>query len=401
MLKWLQRKTYGDPQIWLIVFILSGIGMLAVYSSTSSMAYKKASGNMEFYLVKHLIFLMFGIAMMFLTQLINYKYYSRLSQLLLYLAVVLLPYTLFFGVEINNAPRWLMIPGLGLTFQTSDLAKLAIIMYMARSLSKRQEDIDNFKKSFVPLFIWVALICLLILPANLSTAAVLFFTCMLVMFIGRVPLKYLSLVFVGILIAGAVAIFIVSNISDENLKNYGRLATWKGRIERYIPKNEKNNIDANDGDYQMIQAKIAVAKGGIIGVGPGRSTQKNFLPNPFSDFIYAIIIEEYGFVMAIVMVLLYLWLLMRCIRIVSKAPKAFGALLAIGLAFALVMQAFINMAVAVSLFPVTGLALPLVSMGGTSVLFNSIAFGIILSVSRTIEEQESDKLEEAVVSEIA
>ncbi|MBI3234624.1 MAG: FtsW/RodA/SpoVE family cell cycle protein, partial [Bacteroidetes bacterium] len=255
-------------------------------------------------------------------------------------------------------------------------AKMALIMFVARQLSKSQEDIKDFKKAFIPILVWVVLICSLIAPANLSTAAVLFATSLLLMYIGRISLKYIFLL-IG---AGALALSILIMIAMYT-PTKGRLETWKNRIETFMDKSDEG------GSYQNQQAKIAIATGGLIGKGPGNSTQRNFLPHPYSDFIYAIIIEEYGLIIGgFGIIMLYLIFLFRCIRIVIKSPRAFGALLAVGLAFSLVIQAFINMGVAVNVFPVTGLPLPLVSMGGTSILFNSIAFGIILSVSRSAEE---------------
>jgi cell division protein FtsW len=294
------------------------------------------------------------------------------------ISVPLLIYTLIWGVDINDAKRWIQLPIINQTFQTSDLAKMALIMFVARQLSKFQDDIKDFKKAFLPILIWVVLICSLIAPANLSTAAVLFATSLLLMFIGRISLKYIFLL-IGV---GALALSILIMIALYT-PTKGRLETWKNRIETFTEKGDEG------GSYQNQQAKIAIATGGVLGKGPGNSTQRNFLPHPYSDFIFAIIIEEYGLIGGMGIIFLYLIFLFRCIRIVIKSPRAFGALLATGLAFSLVIQAFINMGVAVNLFPVTGLPLPLVSMGGTSILFNSVAFGIILSVSRSAEESEN------------
>jgi cell division protein FtsW len=276
-----------------------------------------------------------------------------------------------------------------MSFQTSDLAKLALIMYIARFLSKKQDNIKSFKESFLPILIYIVVICGLIAPSNLSTAAVLFATCMLLLFIGRIPFTYLlSLAATGIIVL-AISIGIILNTPGQ-----GRVATWKSRIETYVSF-VKGDEQAES--YQNQQAKIAISKGGITGMGPGNSTQRNFLPSPYADFIYAIIIEEYGLVGGGVLILLYLILLFRTIRIVMLTPKAFGALLAVGLSFSLVIQAFINMAVAVHMVPNTGLPLPLVSMGGTSLFFTSMAFGIIISVSRatTKEKPQTDESIEA------
>ncbi|MDL5048472.1 putative peptidoglycan glycosyltransferase FtsW [Oscillatoria amoena NRMC-F 0135] len=383
--------------MWAVVILLSIFGLLAVYSSTGTLAYKKQGGNTEFYLFKHLSFLTFGLILMYLSHLVNFKYYSRISQILLILSFVLLPYTLFFGTDINDARRWITLPVIGFTFQTSDLAKLALIMYVARFLSKRQDEIKDFKKSFLPVTITIALICALIMPANLSTALVLFATCLLLMFIGRIAFKHILLVVGSGALAATVLVVMALTLPDDALSKIARLKTWKHRIEHFAAR-DNGPVDEREAlqtDYQVVQAKIAIASGGLIGKGPGNSTQRNFLPHPYSDFVFAIILEEYGLIGASFLILLYLVLLFRCIRIVIRSPRAFGALLAVGLSFSLVIQAFINMGVAVNIFPVTGLPLPLVSMGGTSLIFTSMAFGIILSVSRDVEEKESlEKQEE-------
>ena len=381
--KWTANNLKGDIYIWLVVCMLSLFGILAVYSSTGTLAYAKQSGNTEFYLIKQGGMLLLGLFIMWLSHLVDYRYYSRLSQILLFIAIPLLFYTLVFGSNVNDARRWITLPLIGLSFQTSDLAKLAIIMFIARFLSKRQDEIDNNKKTLWPIVASIIIVCGLIAPANLSTALVLFMTCMVLLFIGRIPIKsLLALSGIAILFFGIMLLVII------NLPGQGRVQTWKARIESFT-----DNKDVT-GSYQNQQAKIAIAKGGIFGVGPGKSSQRNFLPSPYADFIFAIILEEYGMIGGLFLIFLFLFFLFRCIRIVIKSPKAFGALLVVGLAFSLVIQAFINMGVAVNIFPVTGLPLPLVSMGGTSTLFTSLAFGIILSVSRYIEEDEEDAVEE-------
>ncbi|MBN8702415.1 MAG: FtsW/RodA/SpoVE family cell cycle protein [Bacteroidetes bacterium] len=366
----------GDKVIWTIVLLLSIISVLVVYSSIVTLAYKYKSGDTSYYLIKHSLIIGMGIFLMYLTHTIKYTYYSRLSQLALFVAAPLLLFTLLKGANLNEASRWLEVPGTGLTFQTSDFAKLALIAYVARMLALKQNEIKDFKKTFLPIVIPIVAICGLILPANFSTSAVLFTTCMVLLFIGRVSFKHL-----GILLLSAVmafSIFILIIFAFPNINN--RVATWKARIENF----SKND---SEGNYQVEQAKIAIATGGVVGKGPGKSTQRNFLPHPYSDFIFAIIIEEYGLGLALVIVLLYLILLYRAINIAGKCQKTFGSLLAIGCCFLLVFQAMINMAVAVNLFPVTGQPLPLVSMGGTSIWFTSIAFGIILSISRDLDPE--------------
>jgi cell division protein FtsW len=371
----LLTKTKGDRVIWLTVVFLTIISSLAVYSSTGSLAFKYQEGNTEYYLLKHLSIFLVGIIIMYLAHLVNYKYYSRVAQLLLIISIPLLAFTLFFGVDINNAKRWLTIPVINLSFQTSDLAKLALIMYMARVLSKKQETIKDFKTGFLPAVIPPLIICALIAPSNLSTASILFFTCVVLMFIGRVKMKYIFSM-MGAGIAALTLIIIVALFTPF----HARVLTWQSRIENFM--------NDDKGSYQVQQAKIAIANGGILGSGPGNSKQRNFLPSPYSDFIFAIIIEEYGLWGAFLVIALYLLFLQRCIKIFIKSPGAFGAFLAIGLSFALVFQALINMAVAVNLLPVTGVTLPLISMGGTSIWFTSISIGIILSVSRYVEQED-------------
>jgi cell division protein FtsW len=387
MISWLFNKVKGDPVIWIVVILLSLFGLLAVYSSTFTLAFRYKGGNTQFYLFKQLLFICLGFGLMWLCHLLDYRYYSRISQVLLYISFPLLIYTLFFGVEINDAKRWIQIPGTGLTFQTSDLAKLSLIMYVARFLSKNQENIQDFRKAFVPILLSISFVCVLIAPANLSTALVLFSTCLVLMFLGRIPVRYILMVVASGVLVFSLAASLVFSLPSEKLENIARLKTWKARIENFVSDEEK----PGGADYQNVQAKIAIARGGIFGQGPGNSVQRNFLPEAQSDFIYAIILEEYGLLGGIAVIILYLVLLFRSIRIVIKSPRAFGALLAVGLSFSLVIQAFINMGVAVHIFPVTGLALPLISMGGTSTIFTSLAIGIILSVSRNIERNEEEK----------
>jgi cell division protein FtsW len=379
---WLDKYFRGDRTIWLVVFILTIFSLLAVYSSTGSLAYRYQSGNTEFYLFRQARFLIIGLVIMYLAHLVRYTYYSRISQVAIIVAVPLLLITLFLGTNLNQASRWLSLPGLNATFQTSDLAKLALIMFVARMLSKKQENIKNFKSAFVPIVVPVIIVCGLILPANLSTALLLFFTCIVLMFIGRINMKYI--LYMGLISVFLLGIYVTVKL---NSKDQGRVGTWKARLEHFK--------GGEDGDnYQAEQAKIAIATGGVVGKFPGNSTQRNFLPHPYSDFIFAIIVEEYGLIGAALIVFLYLMLFFRVIRFIKHSPRAFATLLAVGCCFSLVFQALINMAVAVNLFPVTGQPLPLVSMGGTSTLFTSLALGIILSVSREVEREIKEGGEE-------
>jgi cell division protein FtsW len=372
-------KLQGDKVIWLVVAFLSMFSILAVYSSTGTLAYRFQSGNTEYYVIKHFIILIMGLFLMFFAHKIKYTYYSRLSQLAVIIAVPLLFLTLVMGTSINDANRWITLPVVNLSFQSSDFAKLALIMYIARMLTKKQDQIKDFKTAFLPILIPILIVCGLILPANLSTAVVLFATSIVLMFIGRLSMKYImAVIFTGIVFFG---IFIAILL---NSPNSGRLYTWKNRIENFT---NKENADT----YQSDQAKIAIATGGITGKMPGNSVQRNFLPQAYSDFIYAVIIEEYGLIGGLIVILLYLILLFRGIRIAHRSPGTFGAFLAAGLTFSLVFQAMINMAVTVDLVPVTGQPLPLLSMGGTSLWFTSLSIGIILSVSRKVEEVQNQE----------
>ncbi|MFA4851963.1 MAG: putative peptidoglycan glycosyltransferase FtsW [Bacteroidales bacterium] len=381
MLKFLSNIK-GDKVIWLVVIILTVFSLLAVYSSTGTLAYRYQHGNTEYYMIKHFIILMLGLGLMYVAHLVKYTYYSRISQLAMFIAVPLLLFTLFTGTNVNEASRWLTLPVINLTFQSSDLAKLALIIYVARLLSKKQEQIKDFKSAFVPIMVPILVVCALILPANFSTAAALFATCMVMLFIGRINMKYIFAL-LGIAVV-CLSLFIVILL---NSSSQGRLSTWKNRIENFSSGNKDEN-------YQVEQAKIAIATGGVMGKFPGNSTQRNFLPHPYSDFIYAIIVEEYGLIGAIIVILMYLILLFRGVRIVSRAPGTFGAFLTFGCVFSLVFQAFINMGVAVNILPVTGQPLPMVSMGGTSIWFTGLAIGIMLSVSKEPENEEKQKTED-------
>lgn len=367
----------GDRAIWMVILFLAITSLLAVYSAIVTLAYKHHDGNTIYYLMRHSMFLLIGMGIIYFVHKIKYTYFSKISVIAIWTAVPLLLLTLIMGANINDASRWLVIPVINQTFQTSDLAKLALIMYVARTLSLKQDEIKDFKSAFVPVVVPIFLVCGLILPANFSTAAVLFTSCLVLMFIGRISLKYIF----ALIGTGIVAMGLVLLIGMAFPKVFPRLDTWLNRVENFSTQESSEN-------YQVEQSKIAVATGGLTGKGPGNSTQRNFLPHPYSDFIFAIIIEEYGLLLgAIPVMMLYLILLYRCVRIVIKSPKTFGSLLVIGISFSLVFQALINMAVAVNLLPVTGQPLPMVSMGGTSIWFTCMAIGVILSVSRGIESE--------------
>ncbi len=379
----------GDAIIWAVIIALSIFSLLAVYSSTGSLAYKYQGGDTSYYVIKHAILLLFGLVIIFITHKIHFKYFSRLSQVLLVIAAFLLVLTLFIGISINSATRWLVIPGIGLTFQTSDFAKLALIMYLARMLSLKQNIIKDFNRAFIPVMIPVLVVCMLILPYNLSTSIILFVSSFILMFIGRISFRYLFTF--GAIVAVITGMFVILAISN---KWEGRAGTWRNRIESFV------NRDSNE-HYQVDQSKIAIVSGGLIKVRPGKSVQRNFLPLPYSDFIYAIIIEEYGLAGGIIIMFLYLYLLFRAGVIIRKSTRTFPAFLAMGLTILIVVQAMVNMAVAVNILPVTGQPLPMISMGGTSMIFTCIAFGIILSVSSETDKQIAATNEEATHEEEA
>lgn len=392
----LLSKTKGDKVIWALVVLLTLVSLLAVYSATGSLAYKNYKGNTEIYLFKQVAFILAGIMVIYFAHLVNYTFYSRAAKIIFLLSLPLLFYTLFFGVKMNEGSRWIRLPIINMTMQTSDLAKLALFMYLARLLSKKQDVIKDLKKGFLPVIWPVALTCALIAPANLSTALLLGASCLMLLFIGRVNTKHIlmtigiALIPIAFLVAAAVIRhksdkeeMVVAKKSSSALT--ARVDTWIGRVESFIYGNKD---DVDNGAYQVNQAKIAIAKGGVFGLGPGNSTTRDFLPQAYNDFIYAIIIEEYGLLGGAFIMFIYLVFLYRCIRIFKRCPFAFGAFLALGLSFTLAIQAVANMAVTVNLFPVTGVTLPLVSMGGTSFIFTCLAIGIILSVARNVEQLE-------------
>jgi len=379
-MKQLLTKTKGDQVIWGVVLLLSFISMLAVYSSTGSLAYRMEK-NSSYYLVKQVMVLGLGLLITYWVHRVNYTKFARVAVILYLLSLPLLIYTLFFGTSLNEGSRWIKLPVINLTFQTSDLAKLALFMFLARVLSMKQAVIKDMRKGFIPVLLPMLFTCALIAPANLSTALMLGATCSILFYIGRVQVKHLMLLaLVGFI--GVCVLFTVSKITG-----FGRAKTWQQRIEDFGGKKKEG---APEDVYQVQQAKIAIANGGITGRGPGRSLQKNFLPHPYSDFIFSIIIEEYGLIGAAIVVTLYLLFLWRSILIFKRCPFAFGAFLAVGLSITLVFQAMLNMAVNVHLVPVTGLTLPMISMGGSSIWFTSIAIGIVLSVSRYVDEMEGE-----------
>ncbi len=369
----LYAELRGDKVIWMILAVLALFSLLLVYSSTGILAYKHKGGDTEHFLFKHLLILSGGLFLAYTCYSMHYMKFKQAAPYLILMAVPLLVYTVTMGADFNSAHRWIMIPYIGITFQTSDFAKLALIIYVAREITQKQEYIEDFQSAFLPIIVPVLIVCGLIAPADLSSAALLFFTCLLMMFIGRVAIKYIILLaFLGL----TVFVFLVA--ASQFFPEFIRVDTWISRMNEFA--NEEG------GGYQIKQAFIAIANGSIFGMGPGNSIQRNHLPHGYSDFIYSIINEEYGLVGALAVIGVYILLLFRAVRLLTISPKAFGGMLAMGLTIGLVLQALANMAVNVNLIPVTGLTMPMLSLGGTSLLFTCISFGMILSVSKYIEE---------------
>jgi cell division protein FtsW len=365
--EWADKNLQGDRVIWAVVFALSLISVLVVYSSIGTLAYKRTAST-ESYLLKHTFMVFLGLGAMWVAHKIDYRYYSKISRLALWVSVPLLIYTFTNGTTINEAARWITLPIINTSFQPSDFASLALIINLASMLSKKQQNIDDVKEALIPMLIWCGVICGLIALTNLSTAMLLFATCMLVMFIGRVPVKYLAmLVLVGLLAGSAALMFGTRRVTALN------------RITAFVSGAEL--------PFQAKHGRIAVATGGVFGKGPGNSDQRNILPHPYSDFVYAIVIEEYGMIGGVIVLVLYLVLLHRGMKAAYNSERAFGGLLSAGLSFDLVCQAMVNMGVVVGLGPITGQPLPLISMGGTAMVFTGLSVGIILSVSRGEQEE--------------
>lgn len=368
----------------MVALLLGMVSLLAVYSSIASLAFKREGGSTLHFLFKHGMMLATGGVIMYYAHRLKFGVYSKLSQLLFGVTVGLLVLTLVLGTNLNDASRWLRIPIIGQSFQTSDLAKVVLIVYLARVLGKRQEEPWTLRDVLLKLMLPIGAICGTILPANFSTAALLFFVSMVVLFIGGVPLKWIGTVV--LLAVGAFALLIAANEAG-NLGVLPRVETWQARLENH-------GSDDGDANYQVEHAKIAIASGGLLPNGPGSGNSRNFLPHPYSDMIYAFIIEEYGSLIGgLGLLLLYVILMGRAVRIASKCPKVFGSLVAVGLSLSLVLQAMINMAVAVNLVPVTGQPLPLVSMGGTSIWFTCLMIGIVLSVSRSVYDEVQEDVQ--------
>jgi cell division protein FtsW len=368
----LKTELKGDRVIWVLIALMTLVSLLGVYSSTGSLSHREQGGNTEYYLVKQGFIVIFGFFVMYVLHRLHYLRFHRIAPFLYFVAVPLLIFTLLYGVEKNSARRWLEIPFLGFTFQTSDFARLALILFLARTISSKQSNIKNFKSAFLPLILPVLLICFLIAPADLSTAILLFSTCIAMMFVGRVSVKYILMLVLLAIISFSLLI-LIGHFFPEMV----RVTTWISRIKEFTSDSL--------GGFQVQQSKIAIANGGLFGMGPGNSYQRNFLPSSYADFIYAVLVEEYGLIGGLFVIALYLGFFFRITRLVTKSTKAFGAMVVTGLGFSFVFQAFINIAVATHLVPVTGVTLPMISLGGTSIIMNCISLGIILSVSKFVE----------------
>ncbi len=372
---WLTKTFKGDRVIWGLVVLFMIYSLLAVYSSSVGVAFTKYGGNTTYFLRTQLLMLVFSLIIIVVVHLLPYRIYFQLAGVFLIVAAGLLLLTLAFGSRVNSASRWLVIPGIGFSLQTSDVAKVVLVLYLARSLALYQKELNNFMLVSRNFMLPVAVICGLIMKENLSTAAMIFMICLIIMFIGRVPFRFL-ITYIGIGVAMAIlAAFLLTMFSKDN-----RVQVWKNRIENFF----SGSADDDDA-YQANQAKIAISTGGLFGKAPGKSVQRNMLPQSNSDFIFAIIIEEYGLLFgAVPLILAYMILLFRGITISKKCDTAFPAYMVMGLIVMIVVQAMLNMMVAVGLFPVTGQTLPMVSWGRTSVLMMSFSIGAILSVSRVV-----------------
>ena len=385
-MKTILQHIKGDRTIWAIVAILGIFSFMPVYSASTNLVYVVGSGSTLGYLVKHMVLLIMGFAIIYGVHKIPYRYFSGGSVLMLPVVILLLIFTLAQGTTIGgaNASRWIRIPFVGIGFQTSTLAGLVLMVYVARYFAKNKEKVINFKESLWQFWLPVGLILILILPANFSTTAIIFTMLILVAFIGGYPLKFIGYI-LGMSLLGLAFFVLIAKAFPDAMPN--RVQTWQNRIENF---SKTEDVE----DYQVEKAKIAIATGGLVGVGPGKSIQKNFLPQSSSDFIFAIIVEEYGLIGGVGIVFVYFLLFFRVFIVVKKTTTVFGTLLVIGVGVPIIFQAAINMAVATNIFPVTGQTLPLISSGGTSIWMTCFALGMILSVSASKEETEEDILDD-------
>ncbi|MDX1462475.1 MAG: FtsW/RodA/SpoVE family cell cycle protein [Marinirhabdus sp.] len=385
-MKQIFKNIQGDKSIWAVAGLLALFSFLPVYSASSNLAYLYGDGNTFKFLLKHLAHLLLGFAILYGVHKIPYHYFKGLSIIALPVVVLLLIFTMAQGntIEGANASRWIRVPFVGVTFQTSTLAAVVLLTYVARYLTRIKDKTVTFKETLLPLWLPVFLVLALILPANFSTTAIIFAMVVALVFIGGYPLRYL-----GIILGAGLIVLTLFVLTAKAFPGVfpNRVDTWMSRIENFTDKED------TEGDYQIEKAKIAIASGGVSGLGPGKSIQKNFLPQSSSDFIYAIIVEEFGILGGLFLMFLYLLLLFRLVIVAHKATSMFGKLLVIGVGLPIVFQALINMAVAVELFPVTGQTLPLISSGGTSIWMTCLALGMVLSVAakREIQKKETEE----------
>jgi cell division protein FtsW len=380
-------KIKGDRIIWAIAALLAIFSFLPVYSAASNLAYVGSGSNTFSYFIKHFVHLFLGFSIIYGIHKIPYRYFRGLSMVMIPVVLILLIITMLQGATIGgaNASRWIRVPIVGFAFQPSTLAALVLMVYVARYLSKIKDKIITIKGSILPLWLPVFIVLALILPANFSTAAIIFSMVVLLTYVGGYPFKYLSIIIgSGVVV---LALFVLTAKAFPNLIP-NRVDTWTSRISSFV------DSEVTQEDYQIEKAKIAIATGGVKGLGPGKSIQKNFLPQSSSDFIFAIIIEEYGLIGVMVLLILYLWLLFRIVIVAQKSDSVFGKLLAIGVGLPVIFQALVNMGVAVQLFPVTGQTLPLISSGGTSIWVTCLALGIVLSVSSKRHEDKNKDMDD-------
>ena len=386
MMKAIFQHIKGDRAIWAIAAVLAIFSFMPIYSASTNLVYVVGNGSTFGHLVKHIVLLITGFAVIYGVHKIPYRYFSGGSALMLPVVVLLLIFTLSQGTTIGgaNASRWIHIPFVGIGFQTSTLAGLVLMVYVSRYLAQNKEKIITFKESLYQLWLPIAFVLVLVLPANFSTTAIIFSMILLLTFIGGYPLKYIGYI-LAMGLFSLLFFILVAKAFPDAMPN--RVSTWQSRIEGFSKSDGKEN-------YQVEKAKIAIATGGLVGKGPGKSVQKNFLPQSSSDFIYAIIIEEYGLVGAVIVVFIYFMLLFRILITAKKATTIFGTLMVLGVGIPIVFQAMINMAVAVNILPVTGQTLPLISSGGTSIWMTCFALGMILSVSASKNETEETILDD-------
>ena len=386
-MKTLFDNIKGDRIIWAIAALLAIFSFLPVYSAASNLAYIGGGSTTFSYFIKHFVHLFLGFSIIYGVHKIPYRYFRGLSMVMIPVVLVLLLITMLQGSTIGgaNASRWIRVPIVGFTFQPSTLAALVLMVFVARYLSKIKDEIVSFKDSILPLWLPVFVVLVLVLPANFSTAALIFSMVILLTFLGGYPLKYLAFI-IGSGVVVLMFFVLTAKAFPDLMPN--RVDTWTSRISSFM------DTEASQEAYQIEKAKIAIATGGIQGLGPGKSVQKNFLPQSSSDFIFAIIIEEYGLIGGISLLVLYLWLMFRIVIVAQNSDTVFGKLLTVGVGIPIVFQALVNMGVAVELFPVTGQTLPLISSGGTSIWVTCLALGIVLSVSTKRDEEKAQNYDE-------